>query len=73
MLFILDSPSVVKSLVTVHLIFLWFYSIFLIVIELTTPSTLLPIHVQQTNEKQTDGSSACSSCRGCPEASSSPS
>lgn len=53
MLFILDSPSVVKSLVTVHLIFLWFYSIFLIVIELTTPSTLLPIHVQQTNEKQT--------------------
>lgn len=53
MLLILDSPSLVKSLVTTHLIFLWTYSIFLIVIELTTPSSLLPIHVQQMNEKQT--------------------
>lgn len=53
MLFILDSPFLMKSLVTAHLIFLWIYSIFLIVIELTTPSSLLPIHVQQTNEKQT--------------------
>lgn len=40
-----------KSIATVHLIFLWLYSIFLIVIELTTPSSLLPIHVQQMDEK----------------------
>lgn len=52
MLFILDSTSTVQSIASTHLTFLWIYSAFLIIMELTTPSILLPIHVEQMRGKR---------------------